>query len=272
MTHSRWRRIRALVRKDVDEVGRQPALVLPAVAMVLGLSLPAFLLLVITPRLTGESLADSEFAEAAAAAVAVMPELMSLDPAGQAQAFVLQHFLMFSLIVPVLGSLSLAAQAVIGEKQARALEPLLATPLTTTELLVAKATTPFALSMLLMLATFCLYMAGMALWGERGVWRTLLWPRTLLLYGLLGQLVSWTALLLAAIVSSRVNDARTAQQLGGFVILPITALFVGQLAGQFLLGVPALLVMALALVIANVALTWAGVRVFQRETILMRWK
>ena len=79
--------------------------------MVLGLGVPAFLLLVITPRLTGESLADSEFAEAAAAAATMLPGLDALDPAGQAQAFVLQHFLMFSLIVPVLGSLSLAAQA-----------------------------------------------------------------------------------------------------------------------------------------------------------------
>jgi ABC-2 type transport system permease protein len=270
--HSRWRRIAALVRKDADEIGRQPGLILPAVAMVLGLSLPAFLLLVITPRLTGESLADSEFAEAAAAAVTMLPGLKDLDPAGQAQAFVLQQFLMFSLIVPVLGSLSLAAQAVIGEKQSRALEPLLATPLTTTELLVAKAVTPFGLSMLLTLATFCLYLAGIAWWGEPRVWRTMFWPRTLLLYGVLGPLVSWTALMLAAIVSSRVNDARTAQQLGGFIILPITGLFVGQLVGQFLLGVPALLLTALAIVLANLALTWLGVRVFQRETILMRWK
>jgi len=161
---------------------------------------------------------------------------------------------------------------VIGEKQARALEPLLATPLTTAELLVAKAVAPFVLSMLLLLATFCLYLVGMALWGEPRVWQTMFWPRTLLMYGMLGPLVSWTALMLAAIVSSRVNDARTAQQLGAFIILPITGLFVGQLVGQFLLGIPALLLTALAIVLANVALTWVGVQVFQRETILMRWR
>ena len=34
--------------------------------------------------------------------------------------------------------LSAAAHAVVGEKQARTLEPLLATPITTVELLVAK--------------------------------------------------------------------------------------------------------------------------------------
>jgi ABC-2 type transport system permease protein len=269
---SSWQRIAAIVGKDVEEIGRQPGLLLPAVAMVLGLSFPAFLLLVITPRLTGESLAESDFAAAAAAAATVAPELSSLTPSGQAQSFVLQQFLLFSLTVPVMGSLSLAAQSVIGEKQSKALEPLLATPITTAELLVGKVATPFALSMILMLASFMLYLAGMALWGEPGVWRTLFWWRTLLLYGLLGPLVSWTALMLAVIVSSRVNDPRTAQQLGGFIVLPITALFVGQLAGQFLLSEPALLATALVLAITNMALTWGGVRLFQRETILMRWK
>jgi ABC-2 type transport system permease protein len=104
------------------------------------------------------------------------------------------------------------------------------------------------------------------------VWRTLFWSRTLLLFLLLGPLVSLTALLTAAIVSSRVNDARSAQQLGGFLALPITALFVAQLAGQFLLGVGALLLTGAVLAVANVFLFWAGVRVFQRETILMRWR
>jgi ABC-2 type transport system permease protein len=78
--------------------------------------------------------------------------------------------------------------------------------------------------------------------------------------------------LTAAIVSSRVNDARTAQQLGGFLALPVSALFIAQLAGQFLLGAGVLLLIAAGLAIVNLVLLWVGVRVFQRETILMRWK
>ena len=40
--------------------------------------------------------------------------------------------------MPVTGAMALAAHAIVGEKQARTLEPLLATPLTTLELLMAK--------------------------------------------------------------------------------------------------------------------------------------
>jgi ABC-2 type transport system permease protein len=268
----RWRRIGAIARKDLEEVRSQPALLLPAAAMVVGLAIPAFLVLLVVPRLTGESLSDAGFADAEAVAAAVGIDTARLTAEGLEQAFLLQQFLVFSLLVPVLGSLSLASQSIIGEKQARALEPLLATPITTGELLGGKVVTPFLMSMALLGATFLLYLLAFGAWGEPGVWLTLFGARTLLMYLVLGPLVSLTGLLAAAIISSRVNDARTAQQLGAFLVLPLTALFVAQLTGQFLLGTGALLVTALVMAAACVVLLAVGVRVFQRETILMRWK
>lgn len=269
---SRWARITALAGKDAAEVRQQPGIVIPAIAMVVGLSAPALFLLLVAPRVFHEPLADSDFAEAAATLAGQLPGLAQLSREGQAQAFVLQQFLTFSLLVPVMGALSLASNAIVGEKLARSLEPLLTTPLSVLELLIGKVLTPFVLAMVLLGGTYAVYLVATLVWGEPGVWRTLFWPRTLLLFLLLGPLVSLTALLTAAIVSSRVNDARSAQQLGGFLALPITALFVAQLAGQFLLGVGTLLLTATVLAVANVILFRVGVRVFQRETILMRWR
>jgi ABC-2 type transport system permease protein len=265
-------RVRALARKDMEEVRHQPGLLLPAAGMIVGLAIPALLVMIVAPVITGEELADSDFVTAASLARVYFPSIAHLSPQGQAQAFLLQQFLMFSLMTPILGSMSLAAQGIIGEKQARALEPLLATPMTTGELLLAKILTPFALSMALLVATFLFYLAAMAALGEPGVWRTLFWPRTLVVFVVVGPLVSLTALAIAAMISSRVNDPRTAQQLGGFFVLPILALFIAQMAGQFLLGMPAILMTALALVVVNVVLLAIGVKVFDRETILMRWK
>lgn len=265
-------RVKALAAKDMEEVRHQPGLLLPAAAMILATAIPAILVMIVAPAITGEDLADSDFGRAAGLARDAFPSIASLSPRGQAQAFLLQQFLMFSLMAPILGSMSLAAQGIIGEKQARALEPLLATPITTGELLLAKILTPFALSMALLAATFLLYLVGMAALGEPGVWQTLFWPRTLAVFAVVGPIVTVTALAIAAIVSSRVNDARTAQQLGGFLVLPIVALFIAQMAGQFLLGMPAILLTAVALAAVNVVLLIVGVRVFDRQTILMRWK
>jgi ABC-2 type transport system permease protein len=261
-----------LARKDFEEIRRQPAVLVPAIAMVVAIALPGFFVLLIVPRATGEALAESEFAEAASRLATQLPALAALSPEAQAQAFVLQQFLMFSLLVPIFSALSLAAQSIVGEKQARALEPLLTTPLSVPELLAGKVLTPLVLSLVLMAGGFLLHLGAMAGFGEPGVWRTMFWPRTLLLYLVVGPLLAVAALLTAAIVSSRVNDARAAQQLGGVLVLPVTALFVAQLAGQFLVGRQALLLAALGLALANAGLLWLGVRVFQRETILMRWK
>jgi ABC-2 type transport system permease protein len=74
------------------------------------------------------------------------------------------------------------------------------------------------------------------------------------------------------VISSRVNDPRSAQQLGALVVMPVTAVFVGQLIGQFLVTLPAILQAGLVLVVINLVLGMVGVRLFDRERILMRWK
>jgi ABC-2 type transport system permease protein len=77
---------------------------------------------------------------------------------------------------------------------------------------------------------------------------------------------------MAVCVSSRVNDARTAQQIGVFVILPIAGLLVGQLAGAIQLTVALIAWITLGLLVINVALMRVAIALFDRETILTRWK
>jgi ABC-2 type transport system permease protein len=117
-----------------------------------------------------------------------------------------------------------------------------------------------------------MYIGGVALTAAPGVWRALVSMRTLLLLGGIAPLVSLAGLLSAVIMSSRVNDPRAAQQLGGLFILPLTVVFVIQLVNQSLVGVRPILGALALLAAANLVLLWIGVRVFQRETILMRWK
>lgn len=266
-------RIRGLVLKDAAELWRNPGAVLPALAAALASLVPAFLVATALPRFSGESLAESpELLRTAQAAATIMPELAGLTGAALVQAFLFHQFGVLLLTVSVLGSMALAAHAVIGEKMARTLEPLLATPLSTVELLAAKTLTPLAFSLLILWATLGVYLAGMAVVAEPGVWRSFLGLPTFLLFGVVGPLLTLVALLLAVIISSRVNDPRSAQQLGAFVVLPIAGLFVAQLLGQIIVGTRGLLVAASALAALDAVLLWVGVRVFDRERILMRWK
>jgi ABC-2 type transport system permease protein len=266
-------RVSGLMLKDIAELWRHPGAVLPALAMVVGSMVPAFLVAVVTPILSGEHLGESpEFSQAAREALQAIPEMASLSGAALVQAFLFHQFALLVLMVSVIASMSLAAHAVIGEKTSRTLEPLLATPLSTAELLTAKTLTPLAFALFLTWLTLGLYVIGIAVLGEPGVAAAFLGLRIFMLFFLIGPLIALVSLLLAVIISSRVNDPRSAQQLGALVVLPITIVFVAQLAGRFVFGPRALLVVAVGLAVLDAVLLWIGVRVFNRERILMKWK
>src|SRR5262249_4481287 len=61
-------------------------------------------------------------------------------PAGDCmQYFILNEFMILFMIMPLIIPISIASYSIVGEKTTRSLEPLLATPISTSELLLAKA-------------------------------------------------------------------------------------------------------------------------------------
>lgn len=269
----KFHRIIALALKDAAELVRNPGAIVPAVMMVFASLFPAFLVIVLTPWLVGRTLEESgEFANEAARAVATIPELGGLSGNALVQTFVFHQFSLLLLLVPIVSAMSLATHAVIGEKQAKALEPLLATPISTLELLIAKVTAPFVFALCLSWTAALIYLIGAVVFGEQGVWQAVAGPRFFLMFGVLGPLVELASLLLSVIVSSRANDPRSAQQITALLILPVTGLFVAQLMGVFVVNASVLVLAALGCVILNAILLWTGVRVFERESILTRWK
>ena len=268
-----WYRVLALARKDARELLRNPGAIVPPILMVFGSLFPAFLVIVGVPKMVGETFEESgEFAEEAARAAGMIPELAGLSGNALVQTFLFHQFSLLLLLVPIVAAMALATHAVIGEKQSKALEPLLATPISTLELLAAKTMTPFLFALGLTWAAVTLYVLGAGTLAEPGVWRAIVGPRLLIMFGLLGPLVELAALQVSVIVSSRSNDPRSAQQLTGLLILPITAAFIAQLMGILIVGPTVMLLGSLGCVVVNVILLWIGVRVFQRETILTRWK
>ena len=87
-----------------------------------------------------------------------------------------------------------------------------------------------------------------------------------------GPLMSVLSVNFSIMVSSRVNDPRVAEQLSAVVILPLLAVFFGQIAGLFILNSTLILLMCLVLFLVDVLMVYLAVRLFQRETILTRWK
>ena len=90
------------------------------------------------------------------------------------------------------------------------------------------------------------------------MYRALLAPAALAIVFLVGPLASLLSLQLAVCVSSRVNDARSAQQIGALVILPIAGLLIAQVAGVVVLTAWLALAIAAGLVVANLVVLRIG--------------
>lgn len=266
-------RVRALVGKELSELARNKAALLPvlAVAMV-SMVLPFFIGLAV-PRITGDRLSsDADLVQALAKAGEELPGALSLPDEAAVQAFVFHRFLTLLLLVPVTGAITFAGHSLVGEKIGRSLEPLLATPITTFELLIGKVVGALLPSLAVMVFTFAIYLAGIGVLAEPGVLAAMITSRTLLLVFGLGPMASLVALQVGVLVSARVNDARTAQQFGALLILPLTGLFMAQMTGLFVLTAATMLLLLGGLAVLWLLLLRLGVAVFDRETILTRWR
>ena len=265
-------RMLALLRKELADERQNLGLFVPSlIVAVVAILLPVFVAIVV-PYATGERLSDSSDFEIAVELYRSQPGTRTLDPEAAIQAYLFQFFAVMLVLIPVTASMSLAAYSVVGEKQARTLEPLLVTPITTFELLGAKVLGAFLPSIALTAVSYIVYVLMTVIFARPGVAGILLGARSIATVFVLGPLAALAALQMAVCVSSRVNDARTAQQIGVLVILPIPGLLVGQLFGALTLSVPVIASIALGLLAINAGLIWLAIALFDRETILTRWK
>ena len=131
-------RIRALLLKELAELSRNRMALVPVVILSLfSVGLP-LLIAVAVPTLTGSRLSDDPEFLRMVQRGGIPIDRPSLTNEGAVQAFVFQQFLMLQLLIPATGAMAFAGYSLIGEKQGRTLEPLLATPITTPELLIGK--------------------------------------------------------------------------------------------------------------------------------------
>jgi ABC-2 type transport system permease protein len=217
----------------------------------------------------GEEALPPEFATQI---LAQKPEWASFTPGELAGAFAVQQFLVFFLLMPAYIPLSIATFSIIGEKLARSLEPVLAAPIRTSELLAGKAIAALVPGVLAGWVTYVVFVLlaslvyGPALLGvvTDGSWLAGVF--------LLGPAVGLSSVVAGVIVSARVNDPRVAQQIGGVIVVPIVALVLIQATGTLLVGPLGYTVLAVVILGVSLVGLRVGVRLFDREAILTRWR
>ncbi len=187
--------------------------------------------------------------------------------------FMLQSMMALFLMLPGVIPTLIAAYSIVGEKKSKSLEPLLATPISTLELFFGKvmaAVIPTVGMTWIAFAVFCV-IVDVGTYDSFGYFLLpdMTWLLAIFVVAPLFALISVIA---STIVSSRMKDIRSAEQVSAFFIIPIMILFIGPFTGLFVLDTTIILLLALLFVAIDVILLFVGVGLFDRENILIKWK
>lgn len=177
-------------------------------------------------------------------------------------------FLLSPVFVPIL----ISSQSVAGEKERRTLEPLLASPVSAAELVAGKSLAAVVPAVVISWLAFGVFVLAIdvAAWPlahgpvlPNGMW--------LFGVGVIAPLFAFFGNGIAVLVSARVGEARLAQQLSALVVLPLMGLVGGQLAGWIRAGTAYYAVQGAVVLVLDVLLVWASMRLFDRERLVSRW-
>jgi ABC-2 type transport system permease protein len=189
------------------------------------------------------------------------------------QFYIINQFMLLYMIMPLAIPVTIASYSIVGEKTTHTLEPVLATPVTTTELLAGKGLAAILPAIGATWLGFGIFAVGAHILSTSpivlGRLTDAIWLSAIFI---VGPLLSIAAVSVAVMVSSRANDPRVAEQLSMLVILPLIGVFVGQVAGLFFINEQLIIWTIFVLLVVDAGLLALATHLFQRETILTRWK
>lgn len=253
---------RVVLEKELLELRRSPVLVLslaslPATIVAMPLGLYAWLLQA-APDPAVEFLRDLYGISAAGGKAAVLAELMA------------RNWLPMFLVLPIFLPIMVAAQSVGGERERRTLEPLLATPVSTLEIVLGKSVAAVVPSVALTWLAAALFCGGIDLLALPSLGRLVLPDATWLFAALvLSPLLALLGNTIAVVLSSAIADPRAAQNLAGMTVVPLLGALVVQLAGRVSLGWRFYLGLTALVAVLDVVLVWLASRAFDRERLLV---
>jgi ABC-2 type transport system permease protein len=184
----------------------------------------------------------------------------------------LNYVLIMFIILPAVLPTLIASYSIVGEKNNKSLEPLFATPITDGEILAGKVLSSFLPSMLSTIAAFVcsVMLLNFILEPRMGYYPlpNLTWILSILFLAPTACLMS---ILASVLVSSKVTDVRAAQQVGGFVVMPVIILMIAVLSGAILLSPLMIFIVAGIYLAIDLALFFFTKAIFNREDILINW-
>lgn len=274
-----WRAIRTIIGKDLRVVRQSRAVMIPLV------SVPIILLLVIPlvagiainvtdpndPEITSMQSDLSAFYDNLPTNIA--DELAAFDNELQRTAYLFFVYLFapLFLILPIMVANVIAADSFVGERERKTLEALLYTPVSDSDLYIAKLLSPWIAALAVTFIGFIMYaiVINVILYPalERVFFPNITW---LIMVIWLAPAAAGLGLGAMVLVSSRVSTFQEAYQLGGMIVLPVIVLLISQLGGVLYLSPLTVIVLGFGVWLVDAGIFWYGIRIFERGELISR--
>ena len=203
---------------------------------------------------------------------AAIPQVAALSAPEQFRVLLLNQFSIFLLLIPVMIAMNTATFSIVDEKLSGSLEALLSTPVRTWELLLGKALAgaiPALLMTCIVGGVFLIIVAAIG-WGNLiGMVATPVWFISLFI---LTPAITVLSFLLGVLGSARAKDSKSAQNFALVIIFPLFALIAVQVTGIVWLTWMSALLLAIILIIIDYIVLRLAVKLFQRESIVVKWR
>ena len=266
------KRIRTIINKEWSEVFKNKMVLSVVLMLPILFAILPLVMLSVTSSTTTLDISPQE---------AGLPEkfvaLCTGMNAGECtQVYMLNEFMLFFVLMPLIIPTTIAAYSIVGEKTTRSLEPLLATPTTTIELLAGKCFAAVVPAIGATFLSFLIFNLGILLLGtsmiSSKVHAYVLSPTWLIGILLLGPVLSLISAMFAIFISSRVNDPRAAEQIAGVMVVPFMGILLASSFGVISLNVNTMLIGVVVFTLLAAGLLYLGTLIFDRENILTKWK
>ncbi len=268
-----WQIIRAIAEKDLTEVLNNRIAVSGAIVLSIVFAILFPLLITQLPILTQGSSDQVSVEELIRFIPAdLRATLASLSPEQLPIVLILGYLIApLFLVLPLMLSCIIAAEAFVGEKERKTLEALLYTPATDAELFLGKALAALIPGIVYTWVNFAIFAvvtnsAGFPVMGR-------VWFPTASWWGLMIFVVPAVALLgvsATVIISTRVKTFMEAYQASGVLVLLIIMLMVAQSTGLLFLSPFVAVLVGLAFFAVDALLIWFGIRMFARSELIAR--
>ena len=242
---------KTLISKDINEIISSRRVIIPMTIVSIVLTVIIPLSILIGASYVGK---DSSMLIKMSSLIKKLPPVYSTYTPAQLLVKVMINLMFpsYFLIIPIMCSGVIGASSFVGEKEHKTMESLLYTPISMEQLLRAKIFGVFVPSYIVTLISFIFLMIifniGGFLYFGGLIFPDIKWIIILLW---ISPAINLLSLTFTVMVSAKSESFQEAQQVSGFLVLPVILILVGQMTGVLMLNSLVMIITGGALLILD---------------------